>query len=281
MPHLYTPRKGWENEKLASYLLSRFSFVAQPTSVADDLGSDFFCTIFEIRDNSGTDVLLPRSSFAIQVKSSMSEVSMDNKIDYLERMQMPFFIGVVNQSPGVMRVFSAELLPFLFAHKGKPERLSMLPMAASDLNFDNYVDTIESDFYRLRCPEVAEFRVDEDRSMLAPKVETLLGICTRAQGNIATRLSEEHIYDFDGKGNYQILAGRGSARHFRMNLVKRLGEAFLNLDWELNAGVQPQEMMQEFRAFERLYQELEQIYPPMPLFVSVPYGLVKSRLTQS
>lgn len=106
--------------------------------------------------------------------------------------------------------------------------------------------------------------------MLTVKVETLLGICTRAQGNIATRLSEEHIYDFDGKGNLQILAGRGSARHFRVNLLRRLSEAFLNLEWELNAGVKPEEMMQEFRAFERLYHELEQLYPPMPVFVSVP-----------
>lgn len=27
--HLLTFRKGWENEKLAAYLLSRFSFVVQ------------------------------------------------------------------------------------------------------------------------------------------------------------------------------------------------------------------------------------------------------------
>jgi hypothetical protein len=281
MAHLYALRKGWENEKLASYLLSRFSFVAQPTSVADDLGSDFFCTIFEIHDSSGTDVLLPRSSFAIQVKSSLSEVSMDNKIDYLDRLQMPFFIGVVNQSTGVMRVFSAELLPFLFAHKGRPGCLSMLPIPASDLNFDNYLDCIESDRYRLRCPEVAEFRVDEERSMLTPKVETLLGICARAQGNIATRLSEEHIYDFDGKGNLQILAGRGSARHFRINLLKRLAEAFLNLDWQLNAGMPAQDLMKEFHAFERLYNELAEIYPPMPLYISVPYELLRSRFARS
>jgi hypothetical protein len=278
MAHLLTPRKGWENEKLASYLLSRFSFVAQPTSVADDLGSDFFCTIFEIHDSSGTDVLVPRSSFAIQVKSSISEVSMDNKIDYLDRLQMPFFIGVVTQSPGVMRVYSAELLPFLFAHKGRPRRLSMLPVTASDLTLDNYIDCPESDCFRLRCPEVAEFHVDEDRSMLTAKVETLLGICTRAQGNIATRLSEEHIYDFDGKGNFQILAGSGSARHFRVNLLKRLAEVFSNLDWELNAGVPAQDLRQEFLAFERLYHELEQIYPAVPWFVSVPYGRLRSRL---
>jgi hypothetical protein len=278
MAHLHTPRKGWENEKLASYLLSRFSFIAQPTSVADDLGSDFFCTIFEIHDSSGADVLIPRSSFAIQVKSSISEVSMDNKIDYLDRLQMPFFIGVVTQSPGVMRVYSAELLPFLFAHKGRPRRLSMLPVTASDLTLDNYIDCPESDVFRLRCPEVAEFHVDEDRSMLTARVETLLGICTRAQGNIATRLSEEHIYDFDGKGNFQILAGSGSARHFRVNLLKRLAEVFSNLDWELNAGVPAQDLRQEFLAFERLYHELEQIYHAVPWFVSVPYARLRSRL---
>jgi hypothetical protein len=276
--HLLTPRKGWENEKLASYLLSRFSFVAQPTSVADDLGSDFFCTIFEIQDSSGTDVLAPRSSFAIQVKSSMSEVPMDNKIDYLDRLQMPFFIGVVTQSPGAMRIYSAELLPLLFAHKGRPRRMSMLPVTASDLNLDNYFNAIEPDFFQLRCPEIAEFRVDEDRSMLTTKVGTLLGICTRAQGNIAARLSEEHIYDLDGKGNVQILAGSGSARHFRVNLLKRLAEVFSNLEWELNAGIQAQELMQEFRAFEHLYHELEVLYPRLPLFVSVPYARLRSRL---
>ena len=92
MPHLLGPRKGWENERLASYLLSRFSFVAQPSSVADDLGSDFFCTLFEIVNaTSGREVLRPLNSLAIQVKSSAGEISMDNKIDYLMRLELPFF----------------------------------------------------------------------------------------------------------------------------------------------------------------------------------------------
>src|SRR6266851_1938733 len=96
--HLLAPRKGWENERLASYLLSRFSFVAQPSTIADDLGSDFFCTIFEIvTGTSGRDSLRPLSSFAIQVKSSVEPVPMDNKIDYLQRLELPFFLGVVSQ----------------------------------------------------------------------------------------------------------------------------------------------------------------------------------------
>jgi len=101
MPHLLTPRKGWENERLAAYLLSRFSFVAQPSSIADDLGSDFFCTIFKIIDVAGKDSLIPRSSFAIQVKSSADEVSADNKLDYLLGLELPFLIGVVRQPEAI------------------------------------------------------------------------------------------------------------------------------------------------------------------------------------
>jgi hypothetical protein len=71
VPHLATFRKGCENERLTAYLLSRFSFVAQPTSSTDDLGSDFFCTIFEINEASRKDALLPRISFAVQVKRSV------------------------------------------------------------------------------------------------------------------------------------------------------------------------------------------------------------------
>lgn len=277
MPHLLRPRKGWENEKLAAYLLSRFSFVSQPTSIADDLGSDFFCTLFELRNSSGVDGLVPRSSFAIQVKSSVSEVSMDNKIDYLDRLQMPFFIGVVSQSPAAMRIYSAELLPVLFAHKGTPHRLALVPVPESAVTLENYADIVEPDFFRLRCPEVAEFSISDDRSLLDSKVETLLRICTRAQGNIAARLTEEHIYDINDKGEVQIFAGPGSSRHFRVNLLKRLGEVFANLEWLLDAGVPAEDMIAEFRAFERLYYELGLLYP-LPLFVSVPYSRVKSKL---
>src|ERR1022692_4839910 len=65
MPHLLQLRTGWEGERLAAYLLSQFSFIAHPASVADDLGSDFFCTIFEVQPVAGRQALLPRSSFAI------------------------------------------------------------------------------------------------------------------------------------------------------------------------------------------------------------------------
>lgn len=278
MAPLLQPRKGWENEKLASYLLSRFSFVAQPTSIADDLGSDFFCTIFEIQNNSGTDTLRPRSSFAIQIKSSTSKVSMDNKIDYLSRLQMPFFMGVVNQSPPKMQIYSAELLPFMFAHKGTPECLSMEPIPSTELDLENYLDTDGPGSFSLRCPEVAELRVDDDRPMLTAKVAKLLEICTRCQSNIATRLSEEHIYDFDGKGYPYVLAGAGSSQYFRSNLLKRVVEVFANLHWLLENGTPAREIVREFRAYERLCNDLREIgVGDLPGLIPY-YGLVKAKL---
>jgi hypothetical protein len=64
---LARPSKRMGERETCVVQLSRFSFVAQPSSVADDLGSDFFCTIFEIvKAASGHDHLRPLSSFAIQ-----------------------------------------------------------------------------------------------------------------------------------------------------------------------------------------------------------------------
>jgi hypothetical protein len=283
MPHLLSPRKGWENERLASYLLSRFSFVAQPSSVADDLGSDFFCTIFDIaKGPSGYDVLRPLNSFAIQVKSSAGEISMDNKIDYLLRLELPFLIGVVSQSPSAMTIYSAELLPLLFSLFGVPAKLSLLPVEQSEIDRSHWYDDLTSDGggIRLVCPSVATFRTEDDRPTMAPKVDTLHKICIRTHHNIAARVSEEHIYDVDGKGTFQIVSGPGSAMHFRMNFVKRLGEVFKNLDWILQDGQTDPTWQAEFECFDSFYKALRQLdaWSPMPAFVSVPYLALRQKL---
>jgi len=276
MPHLATFRKGWENERLAEYLLSRFSFVAQPTSSADDLGSDFFCTIFEIREVSGQDALMPRISFAIQVKSSVDDVPANNKIDYLMGLELPFFIGVVGQSPPEMNIYSAELLPLLFSELGRPEKLSLVPVDAFDP--DKYLDGSGIADARMRCHLVATLSVKDDRSTLAPKVEELIRICVRARNNIATRVNEEHIYDLDGKGLHKIVAGSGSALHFRANFVKRLGEVFYNLYYIVGQAPPDEFLIAEFSAFETLYHQLEASQGPMPPFVRIPYNACKEKM---
>lgn len=171
MPHLLSPRTGWENERLASYLLSRFSFVAQPVTIADDRGSDFSCTMFEIvRTQSGRDALLPRSSFAIQVKSSMDTVPMNNKIEYLRWLDLLFFIGVVNQPPPEMGIYSGELLPMMFAFFGIPDRMSLTPVTTLEPGQFSYefVKDSPNGMIRILCPLVVTLSTHEDRSTLAP-----------------------------------------------------------------------------------------------------------------
>jgi hypothetical protein len=276
LPHLLTFRKGWENERLAVYLLSRISFVAHPASSADDLGSDFFCTIFEIHEVSGKDALMPRISFAIQIKSSDSDVSADNKIEYLMGLELPFFIGVVTQSPPEIRIYSAELLPLLFSEI-RPARLSLIPVAEFDPN--KFYENDGNQNIRMKCHLVTTLSVHDDRSTLTPKVKELLAICTRAHSNVATRVNEEHIYDVDGKGLYKIVAGSGSALHFRLNFAKRLGEVFYNLLYILGEAPPDEVLTDEFKAFEALYQELQSVYGgPMPEFVSIPYVAMKAKM---
>jgi hypothetical protein len=282
MPHLPTFRVGWENERLASYLLSRFSFVAHPSSVGDDLGSDFFCTIFEVQAPSGIDELIPRSSFAIQVKSSGSQVSVDNKIDYLMRLEMPYFVGVVNQSPARMDVYSAEFLPVLFADVGRPDSLVLALISTPDFDRNNYYNRLESPLRILmRCPLVATLNVDDKRQELTEKVSALLRICGRTRENIASRVSEEHIYKTDDCGLLRIIAGPGSALHFRMNFLKRLGEVFYNLHFILGDAPPDSSLLAEIEAYDSLYQRLRTLDgygSVLPLFVSVPHQLLQQKL---
>jgi hypothetical protein len=115
MPPLYRPHLGWENEQLAHYLLSRFSFVAHPATIGDDIGSDFYCTIFDIVDMQPP-TIEPRIAFAIQVKSSADPLDVSNKIAYLGQLEVPFFVGVVEQATNSLKIYSAECLPMMFAY---------------------------------------------------------------------------------------------------------------------------------------------------------------------
>src|SRR5947209_19236526 len=102
MPHLEKFRIGWENEHLATFLISRISFVANPTKVADDVGTDLFCCLFEITKGE----LFPRSSFAIQIKSSKDTIDATRQIEYFEKLELPFFVGVVDQKKLRLSIYS-------------------------------------------------------------------------------------------------------------------------------------------------------------------------------
>jgi hypothetical protein len=259
MSHLYAVRSGWEAERLAHYLLSRFSFVAQPASIADDVGSDFYCTIFDILDSTPP-MVAPRTSFAIQVKSNGNRIEAHNKVQYLFNLEIPFFIGVVNLAASELKVYSAEHFPMMTAVFGIPERLWLQPVDEGGPQHP-WEGTDASSGVILNCYHVCTFAASENRNEIRPKVEQLLKLCRRAVNNIGTRRVEEHIYQLDDEGkSFQIVAGCGSVNYFRDNIYKRLAEAFYNF-WYMLTHDPALFNLAEFRIYEKFHLSLLAVQP--------------------
>ena len=125
MAHLASFRHGWQSENLARFLLSKFAFISHPASISDDIGSDFFCTLFKTVREESRDYLVPKNSFAIQIKSDSSTFAVSNKIDYLDNLEVPFFVGVVDKADFSLSIYSGEAVPFFFSHHGRPEFLQI------------------------------------------------------------------------------------------------------------------------------------------------------------
>jgi hypothetical protein len=251
---------GWENEQLAHYLLSRFSFVAHPSTVGDDVGSDFYCTIYEV-SQAAPDRIEPSISFAIQVKSNARKIAASNKIAYLEQLEIPFFISVVDKAKAALRMYSSECLPMLFADKHPPTETKRLSLRLLNEQHDrqsheNYVKRQEQGACVLNCHHVCRFCTSDTRDGIQPKVNAIKDICRRAILNIGSRRSEEHLYHWPN-GEVTVLAGKGSIRHFRENLDKRLAESFANFGFLCKFSFPVS--LDEFTICENLYLELRRL----------------------
>lgn len=262
MPHLAIPRKGWENEHLATYLLSQIAFVANPITVADDVGFDLLCTLFETRSVDGSKRLFPLRSFAIQIKSSKARFRADSLIDYLNGLELPFFLGVIDRSDLSLSVYSGEFLPIMITHLGPPSRLDLRPVQQGTLNVGGAY-RLNRGTHELKLPYVLKLTANDDASTRDRNRKTLSDLCSRMHANISTRVSKEYIYQLDEKGSYQIQAGPGSATTFRRNLYLRLAEVFYNLEWILQN--RPMEFDQsEFQLYDDLYVSLSTMHEDLP-----------------
>jgi hypothetical protein len=267
MPHLEKFRIGWENEHLATFLLSRISFVANPVKVADDVGTDLFCTLFEIANGE----LLPRNSLAVQAKSSAAEIDATGKIQYLEKLELPFFVGVVDQSNLGLSLYSGEYLPIFFAHYGIPQGLK-LALGDTQVTLENYCETKPEGKYTLRMPHVMRLEAKDDRGSLAEKAQALSQLCSRMLQNISSRRTQEYVFRLRDD-RVAIFAGPGSALTFRNNFYYRLAEVFYNFEWLHRTGTD-QFNFEEYRVFERCYRELKNT-AEIPIVVEAAYKSVE------
>jgi hypothetical protein len=186
MAQLYRFRKGWENENLAQYLLSRFSFIARPVSISDDMGTDFYGTLFQ-KTNDGT--LLPRTAFAIQIKSHNDIASKKNRIDiadkvaYLKKLEIPFFFGVADNTTYSLTIYSGELIPRFFSFRGSPTRLTAV--LCERRRYDD--KRTKNDKYDLDFPKFTKLTVDMSEEDLSTFVSNFYDLCLLMHTNLSAR----------------------------------------------------------------------------------------------
>lgn len=277
MSHLLTFRKGWQSEHLARYILSKFSFVAEPSNISDDIGSDFFCTVFSIQDNI---FLLPQNSIAIQIKSNKDEIDVSNKLEYLMNIEIPYFIGCINKKEHNLTIYSGESIPHFFSKFGNPSNLphktqtiiKLIEKRENDLLFS----TLDQKTFYLYFPKIlvlsADFEYEKDINYL----DSFKDCISKMQKNISAEISYEYMFDFIDNTGVAVYAGPGSANTYRENLCKRLCEAFFNVEFISNSSGKIR--VTEFRAYENLLKDIERIYGGIPTYLFQIYSDVKTRL---
>lgn len=210
------------------------------------------------------EMLVARNSFAIQVKSSHEVFDVTNKLEYLKKLELPFFVGVVDQKALSLKIYSGEYLPILFIDPKPTIRLHLAPVVEPVPVTAYYKNQADGD-YILKMPHILTLAAADERHTLEDKGNRLRTLCSRLHENISTVTNKEYIFKLEGSPEAYILAGPGSNQTFRYNFYLRLAEVFYNLQWSEERG---QLDRREFEIFERCYSELSAIRADIPPIVS-------------
>ncbi len=238
MPQLKSTHTGWIDENLASYILSRFSFISKPLSIGDDLGTDFICTIF--RENGR--LLFPAESFQIQIKSNMKAIKVKDP-HYLEGLTHPYFVGVVNKEDHSLIIYSGECVPHFFSQFG-PGAGDAHPVEirlVDDRN-DRFYNEIPQKrkaqqkmrimyFYRL-----CEIEANQSNVVNCNQVDRIIDECRLIGLNISKRKNGSYVFHLHDKNMGAIYIGSGSqASHFK-NFRDSVEESYFNIDQLIKKG---------------------------------------------
>jgi len=268
------PHRGWENEHLATFLLSRLAFISSPITVGDDIGTDIFCTLFEIGTHKGQPVLLPRSSIAVQVKSSRDPVDIAPHLDYIARVEVPYYLGVVHQKALTLELFSARFLPALLSYRGAHSKLFLKPVDG----FQRQYRPEKKGVYSLLCHKIATLSAHDDANATSQSATAIRDDAAAGLQAIASRLNQEYVFEIT-PGEVEFFAGRGSAQTFRRAFFKRLAEAYFNLSNLIDNNQAASNA--EMDAFVSIVDRLETVGPIPEYVLKLRDGLQKRRLNRS
>ncbi|MBI5376948.1 MAG: hypothetical protein HZA77_16060 [Candidatus Schekmanbacteria bacterium] len=222
--HLASFRKGWQSENLAKYILSNFAFISQPSTIADDLGSDFFCVIFDIIPNGKTKFLVPKESFTIQIKSNRKSYYITGKTEYLKSLGIPFFVGVCNRRSQVLDFYSGEYLIPFFVDEPSAEKIKIKLCETDDCKENQYTE--KNSEFTLKFPKLFTISSDHDSPEFKKAIKNLSKTCRAISRNITRRNNKEYIF-FESFSNNIILVS--NKKLIKESIDARLNKIFFEL----------------------------------------------------
>ena len=164
----------------------------------------------------------------------------------MNSLEVPFFVGVVDQSNFRLSIYSGEYLPILLAQF--PVKSLRLSLEDGPVVYPEYCSSDDLDGYTLKMPFVTDLDSQDTGQSLLEKGELLRQLTLRMQENISSRATHEYVFKLDQVGAAIVLAGPGSVETFRINFQLRLAEVFYNLDW-LYRNSKGQFDLEEYKIF--------------------------------
>ena len=274
MARLFRFREGWQSENLARYIISKFAFIAQPSNISDDIGSDFFCTTFEIVEKNRIDYLMPKNSFVMQIKSNTKIIELSSdKIRYIEKLEIPYFIGVICKKDLKLSIYSGIYLDLIFALEGIPQKLFIKLNDKINKNTQPYKKRNDNE-YELEFLKIIDIRANERPKEIVEKIRNFANNCLLTQKNIFSRHNNEFILNF-GNNDIRIFAGMGSIMTFKNNFFLRLAEVFYNMEWMYKN--KPKDFIkEELDLYDELYKKLKIYYKGLPIELKTVYERIKN-----
>ena len=226
--HLAKFREGWQSENLARYILSNFAFISQPSTIADDLGSDFFCTIFDTLSNGNNNFLVPKESFAIQIKSNRRPFYLTGKTEYLKILGIPFFGAVCNKKNQELIFYSGEYLIPFFVDNPSAEKIKIKLCETLDCKENRYVE--KDNEFTLKFPKLFTICSNHDSPEFKEAIKNLSKACRTISRNITRRNNKEYIF-FESFSNNFILVSNNKL--IKDSIDTRLINIFIELAYVL------------------------------------------------
>jgi hypothetical protein len=226
--HLASFRKGWQSENIARYILSNFAFIAQPSTIADDLGSDFFCTIFDTIPNGNNNFLVPKESFAIQIKGNRKPFYITGKTEYLKSLGIPFFVGVYNKKSQELEFYSGEYLIPFFVDEPSAEKIKIKLCDTDDCKENRYAE--DDDEFTLKFPKLFTIGSNHDSPEFKNAINNLSKACRTISRNITRRNNKEYIFFESFSNNVMLVSNK---QDIRASIDTRLSKIFFELAYIL------------------------------------------------